>query len=241
MNPMRNSPISTQPIGELFTHERYRVGARSGPTSSNVKAVRREYQLLAAQAAAISSMADVGNQGLRDRMHSLYVPVTDGGTKSKYLNLHPWWRDPAVLAGVGELLAEPFVGAGVTLVVGPPSSGYLLGALVARHLGVGFGTIRKDPSPSVDSDAWLSATTPPDYRDRHLVMGARKGVIGSTDRVLAIDDIVDTGSQLKAIQKIVTVVGATWVGASVAIDLSSDSSVRRQLGLKAIFNGRELP
>jgi adenine phosphoribosyltransferase len=174
-------------------------------------------------------------------MRALYVPVTDRGTGSNYVNLHPWWRDPEVLAGVGMLLAEPFADADVSLVVGPPSSGHLLGPLVAMHLGVGFGTIRKDPKPFVDSDTWIVATTPPDYRDRHLAMGARKGIIAPTDRVLAIDDVVDTGSQLLAVQKIVAKVDATWVGASAAVDLLSDSSVRHQLGLKAIFIRRDLP
>jgi adenine phosphoribosyltransferase len=166
---------------------------------------------------------------VRRRMHSLYVPLTDRGTSSSFVNLHAWWRDPEVLGGVGELLAHPFQEAKVTVVVGPPASGYLLGPLVARHLGVGFGIVRKDPSSAVDSDPWFTATTAPDYQDRHVKLGIRQGILRQA------------GSQLLAIKKIVEAAGASWVGSSVAIDLLTDSAARRRLGLHSIFNRRDLP
>jgi adenine phosphoribosyltransferase len=173
-------------------------------------------------------------------MSELYVPVTDGGTRSEYVNLQPWWRDPLVMAGIGELLATPFIDASPTVVIGPPARGHLLGGLVASYLGVGFAAVRKNPSPSVDSDPWLLATTPPDYQDRHLVLGLRRGILLPSDRVLAVDDVADTGGQLAALQRMVSEAGAYWVGASVALDLLDQNSVRRGLGVKTIFHNRDI-
>jgi adenine phosphoribosyltransferase len=182
----------------------------------------------------------MSNGEVRARMAELYVPVTDGGSRSEYINLQPWWRDPIVTSGVGELLATPFIDASPTVVIGPPASGYLLGALVARFLNTGFAAVRKNPETTVDSDPWILATTPPDYQDRHLVLGLRRGILLPSDRVLAVDDIADTGSQLLALQRMVTEFGAHWVGASVALDLLDRNSVRRRLGLKTVFHNRDI-
>jgi adenine phosphoribosyltransferase len=176
----------------------------------------------------------------RARMAELYVPVTDRGTRSEYINLQPWWRDPLVVSGVGELLARPFVDHPPTVVIGPPASGHLLGALVAGFFGVGFAAVRKDPERAVDSDPWLISTTPPDYQDRHLEFGLRQGILRPSDRVLAVDDIVDTGSQLLAIRQLVQLSGSHWSGASVALDLLTDHRVRRDLALQSVFRERDL-
>ena len=108
----------------------------------------------------------------------------------------------------------------------------MLGALVAKFLDVGLAAVRKNPEPSIDSDPWLRATTPPDYQDRHLVLGLRRGILKPSDRVLAVDDIVDTGSQLLALRRLVAAAGASWVGASVALDLLDRNIVRRELDLR---------
>jgi adenine phosphoribosyltransferase len=173
-------------------------------------------------------------------MAELYVPVTDRGARSDYVNLQPWWRDALVMSGIGQLLAKPFLDAAPTVVIGPPASGHLLGGLVASFLGVGFAAARKNPSPAVDSDPWLLATTPPDYKNRHLVLGLRRGIISPSDRVLAVDDIADTGSQLLALQRMVREIGASWLGSSVALDLLDQNTTRRELGLKTIFHNRDI-
>jgi adenine phosphoribosyltransferase len=145
-----------------------------------------------------------------------------------------------VIAGIGEVLATPFLELSPTVVIGPAASGLLLGGLAAKFLGVGFAAASKNPESVVDSDPWIRATTPPDYRDRHLVLGVRRGILKASDRVLAVDDIVDTGSQLLALQGMVAAVGASWVGASVAVDLLDRNVVRRDLGLRTIFHQRDL-
>lgn len=177
---------------------------------------------------------------LRQHMVELFEWKTSPVTGRNYFNLFRWWRDPKVIAGIGDLLAEPFRQAYPSVVIGPSASGYLTGALTAASLGVGFCPVPKDAAPSFDSDPWVSVTSPPDYKDRHLELGLPKGLIRPGDRVLAVDDLIDTGGQLLALQRLIAEIGATWVGASVLIDNLKESTPRRQLSLKSVFHIRDL-
>ena len=151
-----------------------------------------------------------------------------------------WWADPTIIKRLGPALADLFSEEDPTVVLGPQSRGALLGALVAAHLGVGLVEVRKDPSPSADSDRWFIARTPPDYRDRNLLLGARKDHLTAGQRVLLIDDWIDTGGQAVGARAIVEQSGATWCGAAVIVDGLSDSRLRRDLGVNALLNVREL-
>jgi adenine phosphoribosyltransferase len=151
-----------------------------------------------------------------------------------------WWADATLLERLGPALADLFSEERPTVVLGPQSRGALLGALVAAHLGVGLVEVRKDPSPSADSDRWFTARTPPDYRDRNLHLGARKDHLNDGHRVLLIDDWIQTGGQAVGARSIVEQSGATWCGAAVIVDGLSDSRLRRDLGVKALLNVRDL-
>ena len=118
----------------------------------------------------------------------------------------------------------------------------MLGALVAMELGVGLIEVRKDPERQqlADSDAWLWQTTRPDYRDRHLSLGFRRGLLQSGDRAVLIDDWIETGGQALASQGLVEAAGATWGGAVVIVDGLTDSRIRHQLQLRSLLHVREL-
>jgi adenine phosphoribosyltransferase len=179
-------------------------------------------------------------QKARAHMGGLFEWATTKRIDRRYYNFEPWWRDAAALGSIGQLLATPFAASKVTVVIGPAASGYLTGALTAAQLGTGFCPIQKDPTRLFDSDALITVTSPPDYRDRHLEFGVRKGRIQASDRVLAVDDIADTGGQLLALKALIEKTGATWLGASVVVDGLTEHSVRRELNLRAVFHERDL-
>jgi adenine phosphoribosyltransferase len=116
----------------------------------------------------------------------------------------------------------------------------LLGALVAVELGVGLVELRKDPEPSVDSDRWLAARTPPDYQDRNLRLGVRRDLLPAGSRVVFVDDWIDTGGQAVAARQIVEAAEATWCGVSVIVDALADARLRRDLDVSSIFRERDL-
>jgi adenine phosphoribosyltransferase len=151
-----------------------------------------------------------------------------------------WWADSTILERLGLALAELFSDHEPTAVLGPQSRGALLGALVAAHLGIGMVELRKDPGQSGDSDRWLIARTPPDYRDRNLLLGARKDHLNAGQRVLVVDDWIQTGGQAEGARAIVEQSGATWCGAAVIVNGLSDSRLRRDLDVRSLVNVRDL-
>jgi adenine phosphoribosyltransferase len=58
--------------------------------------------------------------------------------------------------------------------MGTEAKGMVLAALVAVELGVGMAEVRKEPERASDDDQWLSQRTPPDYRDRNVLMAVRR-------------------------------------------------------------------
>lgn len=166
----------------------------------------------------------------------------DPGPASTHLvsDTSGWWRDPVILAGIGPALAEPFRAARPTVVVAPEVTGFLVGPLVAVALGVGFVPAYKEtgerriPGPV----AW--AHTGPDYRHRRLALGFRERQVTGADRVLLVDDWVDTGAQLVALQRLIRRRGAVPVGAA-ALVASCPPAVSRELRLRALLTPADLP
>jgi adenine phosphoribosyltransferase len=151
-----------------------------------------------------------------------------------------WWADPSIMLRLGPALAAMFADPPPTVVLGPQSRGSLLGALVAVHLQVGLVEVRKDPRPSTDSDQWLVAHTPPDYRDRTLELGLRREHVNAGDRALLVDDWIDTGGQAVATRALVRAAGASWCGAAVIVDGLQDSRLRRDLQVRSLLRVRDL-
>jgi adenine phosphoribosyltransferase len=116
----------------------------------------------------------------------------------------------------------------------------LLGPLVALSLGVGFVEVRKNRGPASDSDAWWQRTTPPDYHDRQLSLGFPKRLLKTSDRVLLVDEWVDTGGQALAANYLVQDAQATWLGLATVVDALKYSEVRRRLNVRSLFHIRDL-
>ena len=151
----------------------------------------------------------------------------------------PWWRDPSLLRDLVSGLARLHADAQPTVVAGIESRGLLLGPLVAQRLDVGFVEIRKDEHPEDVGEALLRRTTPPDYRERGLVLTMRRHVLRPRDRVLVVDDWIDTGAQVSAARALVEDAEARWLGAAVIVDGLS-ANVRRDLNVRALLRVEQL-
>jgi adenine phosphoribosyltransferase len=149
-----------------------------------------------------------------------------------------WWRDPVVLEQVGPALAGLF-DARPTVVVAPATSGFLLGPLVARALGVGFVEAYRDLTPAELADDLITRVTPPGHDDRPTTLGVRARLLGPAARVLVVDDWVETGAQLGALAEIVAASGASYVGAAVIVD-GATADVRARLGVRGLLREAEL-
>ena len=129
-----------------------------------------------------------------------------------------WWRDPQILEALGPGLAALFPDDRPTVVVSPEVTGFLVGPLTARALGVGFVEayrwgVRR---PIAEPMTW--AEVPADHRGDAQRLGVRTRLIGPEDRVLVVDDWASTGAQARGLYELVTTLGATVVGTAVIVD-----------------------
>ncbi len=149
------------------------------------------------------------------------------------------FRDAEALRVVVTALVEPFLDDGVTAVCGIESRGFLLGGAAAVQLGVGFVPVRKGSGlfPGVK----VTRTTAPDYRGVVSDLRLQRAALGSGDRVVLVDDWVETGSQVLAAREMIAECGATLVGCSVIVDDLTDQR-RAEIGrVHALVRSDQLP
>lgn len=151
--------------------------------------------------------------------------------------LTPVFQDPPTLASLDPGLAPPFRDRGVTVVVSPEARGFVVGSLCASSLGVGFLAARK--AGGVHADEKLVVTSEPDWRGRRVEFALAR-TLGPIDRVLIVDDWIETGSQATAIAGAVAQMGAMVVGTSVIVDQTT-TDVRSALQVVGLLDFGELP
>ena len=113
-----------------------------------------------------------------------------------------------------DALAKPYENAGVSLVVGIESRGFILGAAVADRLGAGFVPVRKVgklPSKTVKVSYDL------EYGSDSLEM--HKDAIEPGQRVLIVDDLLATGGTARATVDLVKQLGGKVDGVAFLIEL----------------------
>jgi adenine phosphoribosyltransferase len=126
-----------------------------------------------------------------------------------------WFDDAETLRAIAAALVEPFR-EHVTKVAGVESRGFILGTACALELGVGFVPIRKEsgvfPGPKV------VAETSADYRGGRQTLRLQRAALVGGDRVLLVDDWIETGSQAAGARTLIEECDATFVGVAAIVD-----------------------
>jgi adenine phosphoribosyltransferase len=123
-------------------------------------------------------------------------------------------QDPLGLHAAIDSLLLPFENAGIEMVVGIESRGFIFGAAVAYRLGAGFTPVRKPgklPSTTVRQTYDLEYGT--DCLEIHQD-GLAKG-----QRVLIVDDLLATGGTARATADLVKGLGAEVHALAFLIEL----------------------
>ena len=149
------------------------------------------------------------------------------------------FRDAKALSAVVAALAEPYRAGGVDVVCGVESRGFLLGAAAAVELGVGFLPVRKGTGLFPGEKTF--GQTAPDYRGlRHTLRLQRSSVTGG-DRVLLVDDWIETGNQARTVKGLIEQCDGLWAGCSVLVDQLDDAG-RECLGpVNSVLTASQLP
>jgi adenine phosphoribosyltransferase len=123
-------------------------------------------------------------------------------------------RDPDGFRMAIDSMASPFAGAGIDLVVGIESRGFIFGSAVADRLGTGFVPVRKlGKLPA----ATVRASYALEYGTDNLEM--HRDAITPGQRVLIVDDLLATGGTASATVQLVKQLGGIVQGVAFLIEL----------------------
>ncbi len=143
-----------------------------------------------------------------------------------FRDITPLLQDAEALRIACELLAEPFKGRGIDMVVGVESRGFIFGPPVALQLGAGFAIARKAGKLPWDT---VSESFELEYGVEQIEM--HRDAVGPEQRVLLIDDVIATGGTAAATAELVRRMGAQVVGSCFLIELSFLEGRKRLPGL----------
>src|SRR5215212_1120405 len=132
-----------------------------------------------------------------------------------FRDISPLLSDASGLALSIELLANPFRGKNIDLVVGAESRGFIFGTAVACCLSAGFALVRK---PGKLPHKKVSKSYDLEYGKDTLEMHADAIVKGQ--RVLIVDDVLATGGTMQACCGLVEGLGGTIAGIAVLTELT---------------------
>ena len=123
-------------------------------------------------------------------------------------------QDPAGLREALDGLVAPFTGAGIDVVVGIESRGFIFGAAVADRIDAGFIPVRKPgklPSKTISGSYALEYGT--DSLEMH------EDAVQGGQRVLIVDDLLATGGTARCTVDLVKKLGGTVHGLAFLIEL----------------------
>jgi adenine phosphoribosyltransferase len=132
-----------------------------------------------------------------------------------YRDITPVLLDPLALSAAVDGLAAYAASLEIDCVVAAEARGFILGAALARALGVGFVPARK---PGKLPHTTVSARYALEYG--HDELEIHSDAIGETSRVLVHDDLLATGGTARALCDLVSGRGGVVVGCAFLVELS---------------------
>jgi adenine phosphoribosyltransferase len=132
-----------------------------------------------------------------------------------FRDITPLLADGAALREAVGQLAEPFRGK-IDVVLGVESRGFILGAPVAVHLGIGLAIVRK---PGKLPAAKVAASYELEYGTDSLEI--HEDAVGHGHRVLIVDDLLATGGTAAATVDLVRRLGGQPVACAFLIELAA--------------------
>lgn len=131
-----------------------------------------------------------------------------------FKDITPLLADGDALRDATRAMADPYRRDAVDRVVGIESRGFILGACVARELGVGFIPVRKPGKlPAVKTSIEYALEYGTDKLEVHTDACDRAA------RILIVDDVLATGGTARATCELMERVGGKVVGLSFLIVL----------------------
>jgi len=141
-------------------------------------------------------------------MMKAYLRLIDTQTSGPRCDVTPLFADPAAFAQLIADLTAPFAATPLDYVAGIDALGFVLGGAMALRLGTGFIPIRKRDKLPVTT----RATEFVDYSGQTKGLEIRRGLLQPGERVLLVDEWIETGAQAQAAIHLIEQEGGVIVG-----------------------------
>jgi len=154
-----------------------------------------------------------------------YLRLIDTQTSGPRCDVTPLFADPAAFARLVDDLAAPFAAMPLDYVAGIDALGFILGTALALRLKKGFIPIRKGGKLPVA----VARAALVDYSGQEKVLEIRQGIIRPGDRVLLVDEWIETGAQAQTAVSLVEQQNGRIAGiAAINIDANPGPARLRQ-------------
>jgi adenine phosphoribosyltransferase len=131
-----------------------------------------------------------------------------------FQDITPVLRNGGLFGRVIDAMAAPFVGAGITHVLGIEARGFILGGPVATRLGAGFVPARKPGKLP-----WECLRESYDLEYGQDALEAHRDSWTHGARVLVVDDVLATGGTARAAGELARALGAEVAGWTFLLEI----------------------
>jgi adenine phosphoribosyltransferase len=132
----------------------------------------------------------------------------------QFRDITPLLRDGPSLNALVEAFASRYTDHALAAIAGIEARGFILGAALAHHMGVGFIPVRKQGKLPFET---ISESYTLEYGQATVEVHSDAAAPG--ERVLVVDDLVATGGTMIAAARLMRKLGAHVVETAAVIDL----------------------
>lgn len=139
-----------------------------------------------------------------------------------FRDITPLLQAPRTLRILTDLFVHRYMGQQIDLIAGIDARGFIIGAILAYELNLGFVPVRKAGKLPFDR---ISETYELEYGKATVELHADACQPG--DRVLLIDDLIASGGTMMAARKLIERIGGVVVEGAAIVDLPELGGSRR--------------
>lgn len=155
--------------------------------------------------------------------YDYYDKHINKNTTGRY-DVTPLFENPEVFSRLIGDLIEPFKNIKFNKIVGLDALGFVLGGAIAIRMKKGFVPVRKEGKlPGVEGT--VVRTSFVDYSKNSKTFEINRNSIKKGDKVLIVDEWIETGTQLKASIKLIEKLGGKVIGIS-ALNIDKNDKTR---------------
>jgi len=142
--------------------------------------------------------------------YEYYDKYINKETEGRY-DVTPIFEKPEVFSNLLEDLIRPFRDVDFDKIAGLEALGFIVGGALAHEMNVGFICIRKEGKlPGVDDTVLKRSFV--DYSDSSKSFEINKSSVEKGERILLVDEWIETGTQMKTAVELIEKLGGEVVG-----------------------------